>query len=102
MDVLDNLLQVQVLPDLFVLLHDLEHGDVQPKDFESHAGSIRLKLGQMRAQLLEIDDISRTSKEREEQIELLECQTRKMAQFLRDLHKVDWSNGLPVDLDMEN
>lgn len=80
---LQRLHEVELLPDLFALLHSLQKGDIQAKDFDNNAGAIRLKVGSIRDHLFSMEGICETVEDREQQIsDLRRCNNEKVA-FLR-------------------
>lgn len=70
-EVVQKLSKIELLPDLFSLLHSLQLGELQAKDFDNNLGVIRQKLSNIRQILLEVEGIEEPLKEREERIEVL-------------------------------
>lgn len=81
----EKLQNVELLRELLNLLHDLQTGKNLVKDFDNHAGSIRLKLSTIKSQLLQIENINQTLEERELEIKKLEDSNRKRVDFLKCL-----------------
>ncbi|SGZ49426.1 CIC11C00000005288 [Sungouiella intermedia] len=81
-DPLQKLGDIELLPDLFALLQSLEKGDVQPKDFNNNAGTMRLKVNNVRQYLQEVDGICETVNEREKKIKTIEESNEKKVEFL--------------------
>ncbi|CAK7892971.1 hypothetical protein CAAN1_08S03510 [[Candida] anglica] len=81
--VLEKLQRTELLPDLFALLHDLKSGVISARDFDNHAGSIRLKVTQMKQQLQQIEGINRSLEDREAEIRRLEENNRRKREFLQ-------------------
>lgn len=81
-DPLKKLADIELLPDLFALLQSLEKGDMQPKDFDNNAGTIRLKVNNVRQYLQEVEGISETVSEREKKIKTIEESNEKKVEFL--------------------
>lgn len=77
-----KLCDIELLPDLFVLIQSLEKGDIQPKDFDNNAGTIRLKANNVRQYLQEVDGITETVSEREKRIETIRSANEKKVEFL--------------------
>lgn len=82
---LDKIQSVELLPELLNLLHDLQAGKILVKDFDNHAGSIRLKLSTMKQQLQQIENIQQSVEEREFEITKLEENNKQKVEFLRAL-----------------
>lgn len=70
-EVVQKLTKIELLPELFSLLHSLQQGELQAKDFDNNIGVIRQKLSNIRQILLEVEGIEEPLKEREERIEVL-------------------------------
>ncbi|KAK6201222.1 RNA polymerase II transcription mediator complex subunit 9-domain-containing protein [Scheffersomyces amazonensis] len=100
-DPIVKLQEIEILPDLFTLLHDLQIGSISAKDFDNNAGSIRLKLSNVRQYLSEIEGINETLKVREAKIDSLKVKNAKKYQFLSKF-KSRVINEFEGDIDMTN
>lgn len=81
-DPIDKMREMEILPDLFNLLHDLQNGTILAKDFDNNAGSLRLKLTTLRQYLQEVEGINELIKSREAKIESLRVNNAKRYEFL--------------------
>lgn len=81
-DPLQKLSDIELLPDLFALIQSLEKGDIQPKDFGNNAGTMRLKVTNVRQYLQEVDGIYETVGERLKRIETIREANEKKVEFL--------------------
>lgn len=81
----DKLQNIELLRELLNLLHDLQSGKNLVKDFDNHAGSIRLKLSTIKSQLLQIENINQSLEQRELEIKNLEENNRRKVEFLKGL-----------------
>lgn len=81
-DPIQKLADIELLPDLFVLIQSLEKGDIQPKDFNNNAGTIRLKTNNIRQYLQEVDGICESVNERQERIKTIRESNEKKVEFL--------------------
>lgn len=81
-DPLKKLADIELLPDLFALLQGLEKGDMQPKDFNNNAGTIRLKVNNVRQYLQDVEGVCETVSEREKKIKTIEESNEKKVEFL--------------------
>lgn len=82
-DVQEKLRRIELLPDIFALIQSLELGELQPKDFDNTAGTIRLKLNTVRQYLQEVEGICESTEERKKKIENLEACNEKKRVFLK-------------------
>lgn len=97
---LDRAEVIELLPNLFTLLQQLEKGELQPKDFDNHAGTIRMKLNEMRQLLLEIDGICEPVEERLEKIEAMRESNLRKKEFIRAFQqRVDQDLGKEAKLE---
>lgn len=78
---------IELLPNLFTLLQQLEKGELQPKDFDNHAGTIRIKLNEMRHLLLEIDGICEPVSDRLEKIDAIRESNLRKKEFIQAFHE---------------
>lgn len=86
---LEKLRSVQLLPELFNLLHDLRNGTLLAKDFGSNAGSLRLKLTTFKQCLQEIEGINESIEQRQQHILTLTKSRLKKEEFLASFkHKI--------------
>lgn len=81
-DPIQKLSDIELLPDLFALIQSLEKGDIQPKDFNNNAGTIRLKANNIRQYLQEVDGICESVNERQEKIKTIRESNEKKVEFL--------------------
>ncbi|KAK6454270.1 RNA polymerase II transcription mediator complex subunit 9-domain-containing protein [Scheffersomyces xylosifermentans] len=81
-DPIQKMRVMEILPDLFNLLHDLQNGVISAKDFDNNAGSLRLKLATLRQYLQEVEGINESIKSREAKIESLRHNNAKRYEFL--------------------
>lgn len=81
-DIINKLHSLEILPDIFNLLHDLETGAILAKDFDNNAGSIRLKLATLKQYLQEVEGINESIETRTNKIETLRNGNSKKYQFL--------------------
>lgn len=81
-DPLQKLADIELLPDLFALIQSLEKGDIQPKDFNNNAGTIRLKASNIRQYLQEVDGICETVGERSKKIKTIRDSNQNKVEFL--------------------
>lgn len=79
---LDKVEAIELLPNLFTLLHQLEKGELQPKDFYNHAGTIRMKLNNMKQLLTEIDGICEPVSDREAKIAKMKESNQRKVEFI--------------------
>lgn len=84
---IEKLKQLDILPTLYNLLHDLDTGQIKAKDFDNNAGSLRLKLGLFRQYLSQIEGIGDTVKLREAKIEQLRAKNRDKWQLLERIRE---------------
>ncbi|CCE83309.1 Piso0_003884 [Millerozyma farinosa CBS 7064] len=82
-----QLKEVDLIPELFNLLYDLQEGNVIPKDFDNNAGSIRVKLNHMRQVTRGIKGVDESIPYRQNQINSLEASNQKTLSFLSDFKK---------------
>lgn len=80
--VLRKLEEIELLPDLFMLLQRVENGEIKGQDFDNHAGLIRLKLNSIRLSLQEVEGICESVEERKTKIEMLKDCNERRATFL--------------------
>lgn len=73
---------LDILPDLFGILLDLETGVVLARDFEKHAGSIRLRIASFKALVADVQGIDESTASRLERIRALESNNDKKRQLL--------------------
>ncbi|CAH2354026.1 putative mediator of RNA polymerase II transcription subunit 9 [[Candida] railenensis] len=81
----DKLQNIELLRELLNLLHDLQSGKNSVKDFDNHAGSIRLKLSTIKLQLSQIENINQSLEQRELEIKKLEENNKRKVEFLKGL-----------------
>ncbi|ODV80741.1 uncharacterized protein CANTADRAFT_29870, partial [Suhomyces tanzawaensis NRRL Y-17324] len=81
-DVIQKLHNLEVLPDLFNLLHDLDSGVLLARDIDKHSGSIRLKFATLKQYLQEVEGINETIGERKARIEGLSRSNQRKCEFL--------------------
>lgn len=74
--------KIELLPDLFVLLQQLESGEIQAKDFENNSGTIRVKINKLRQHLMQVEGICESVSEREEKIESIRLENERKEKFL--------------------
>lgn len=86
-DSLEKLRGLEILPDLFNLLIELQSGAILAKDFENNAGSIRLKLSKLKQYLKEVDGINETLQARNNKILQLEGSINKKNDLLKSFKK---------------
>lgn len=79
---LDKVEVIELLPNLFTLLQQLEKGELQPKDFDNHAGTIRMKLNNMRLLLLEISGICEPVEDRLQKIKAVRESNLRKKEFI--------------------
>lgn len=82
---LQKLARIELLPELYSVIHRLQSGEIQPKDFDNHLGNVRLKLTSIRQLLLGIEGIEESVEEREEKIEKLRQGNAKRRLFLNQV-----------------
>lgn len=86
---------IEILPDLFNLLYELNNSSntkVTAKDFDKYLGSLRLKLGNIKNSMQQIDNINETLVNTFDKIEKLEQNNNNKQNFLLQLkQKVDQS-----------
>lgn len=73
---------LDILPEVFAILLDLESGVLLPRDFEKHAGSIRLRIASFKALVAGVQGIDESTASRLERIRLLETNNEKKRQLL--------------------
>ncbi|KAK6461621.1 RNA polymerase II transcription mediator complex subunit 9-domain-containing protein [Scheffersomyces coipomensis] len=98
-DPIVKLQEIEILPDLFTLIHNLKIGNISAKDFDNNAGSIRLKLSNIKQYLSEIDGINETLKARSIKIDNLKFNNGKKYQFLNKF-KSKVLNEINNDIEM--
>lgn len=81
-DQLEKLRQIEIIPELFAILHDLQVGKLLAKDFDNKLGSIRLKLSNMKQYLRDIPGITETIEARHDKIKLLQENNEKKFQLI--------------------
>ncbi|KAF3988090.1 hypothetical protein FT663_02661 [Candidozyma haemuli var. vulneris] len=79
---LDKVEVIELLPNLFTLLQQLEKGELQPKDFDNHAGTIRMKLNNMRSLLSEISGICEPVEDRLQKIKAVRESNSRKKEFI--------------------
>lgn len=82
---LAKLAQIELVPEVYGLLQGLQQGLLQAKDFDNHAGNVRLKLALVRQLLEQIEGISESVDARETRIEALEKNNARKREVLADL-----------------
>lgn len=85
MDPIEKMRSLEILPDLFNLLYDLnneENSKVTPKDFDKYLGSLRLKLSNLKNLMLEVEGINETLSYTLDKIESLKQNNIKKEAFL--------------------
>lgn len=94
-DPIDKMRSIEILPDLFNLLYELNNSSntkVTAKDFDKYLGSLRLKLGNIKNSMQQIDNINETLVNTFDKIEKLEQNNNNKQNFLLQLkQKVDQS-----------
>lgn len=92
-DPIDKMRSMEVLPDLFNLLYELNNSDntkVTAKDFDKYLGSLRLKLSNFKDSMQQIDNINETLVNTFDKIEKLKQNNHNKQSFLLQLkQKVD-------------
>lgn len=82
---LEKVRQMELLPELFELLLDIELGEMQAKDFYNNLGTTRLKINNLIQRLQNLDGICDSIKDQEEQIQTLveskSAKTKNIQQF---------------------
>lgn len=82
---LEKVRQMELLPELFELLLDIELGEMQAKDFYNNLGTTRLKINTLIQRLQNLDGICDSIKDQEEQIQTLveskSAKTKNIQQF---------------------
>lgn len=82
-DVVSKLRDVEVLPQLFSLLHDLDTGVISVRDFDNNAGSVRLKLNTLKQYLQEVEGINESIEVRKTKIDALKENNLKKEELLQ-------------------
>ncbi|RCK56325.1 hypothetical protein Cantr_05730 [Candida viswanathii] len=94
-DPIDKMRSMEVLPDLFNLLYELNNNSntkVTAKDFDKYLGSLRLKLSNFKDSMQQIDNINETLVNTFDKIEKLKQNNYSKQSFLLQLkQKVDQS-----------
>lgn len=86
---------LDIVPDLFGMLCDLETGVLLARDFEKHAGSIRLRIASFKEQLARVPGIDESSAFRLQRILQLEesnSQKREMLAALGEQMRRDFGS----------
>lgn len=100
-----ELKEADLIPELFNLLYDLQEGNVIPKDFDNHAGSIRVKLNHMRQVTCGIKGVEELIPYRQNLINSLEASNQRTFSFLSEFKKRVEENiekkGLDITTDFE-
>lgn len=86
-DTIGRLRDLEILPELFSLLHDLQNGAIVAKDFDNNAGSLRLKLAALKQLLQEVDGISDSGDAQRASIEALAVRNDRKRQFLQSFRE---------------
>ncbi|EGW30076.1 uncharacterized protein SPAPADRAFT_63695, partial [Spathaspora passalidarum NRRL Y-27907] len=81
-DPIDKMRSMEILPDLFNLIHDVIQGKIQPKDFHNNAGSLRLKLNTLKQYMQEVEGIGETLQSTQAKIESLRENNEKKRALL--------------------
>lgn len=81
-DSVEKASEIELLPDLFILLQQLESGELQSKDFENHSGPIRVKLGKLKQYLLSVDGICESVPDRQAKIQSIQESNERKESFL--------------------
>lgn len=84
-DPLVKLSNIELLPELYNLIHSLQKGELQAKDFDNNAGNIRLKLSNIRQILQDIEGIEESDIERKTKIENLKNNNNRKKEFINKL-----------------
>lgn len=84
-ELVQKLSTIELLPELFSLLHSLQMGELQAKDFDNNIGVIRQKLSNIRQILLEVEGIEEPLKDREARIQVLRESNESKRRFLEQL-----------------
>lgn len=81
---LTKLEKIELLPELYNLIHSLQNGEILAKDFDNNAGNIRLKLSVIRQTLQDIEGIEELVSEREAKIASLKSLNTRKRDFLNN------------------
>lgn len=79
--------QNEIFSDLFILLHKIERGDLQSKDFHNNSGSIRFKIDVIKKKILKLQKFNVPNDIQKEQIKCIKESIDKKFSILKN-HKM--------------